>query len=60
MGIAEVIALGTLVAMLSGGAWGAFSAVNSTLSDFKADISLIKWRTARIERELGIGGDGTK
>ena len=57
MGIAEVIALGTLVATLSGGAWGAFSALNSRLSNFQSDISLIKWRTARIEKELGIGGN---
>lgn len=51
MGVAELIALCTLIATIGGGVWGSFSALNSHLSGFRSDLAVIKWRLLRLEKK---------
>jgi hypothetical protein len=57
MGIAESIALLSLVATVAGGAWSSFRALDSHLGELKADIEVISWRIQHLEAQNQKRGD---
>lgn len=53
MGIAELIALGTLAVTICGGVWGSFNALTIHLSKLRAELAIQSWRLTRIESDIG-------
>ena len=52
MGIAELIALATLICTVSGALWSVLSDLKCEVSQTKSEFSVIKWRLLSLEKTI--------